>query len=158
LLAFFLCPHLPIAPRCPGSECPSRARALSISSLVRPSALSSKYVPLVRSLSFLVLTCPLLCALQLVSAPRSLTFFPCSHLSLADALQLVSTPCSLAFFLCSHLSVALPSPGSECPCSLAFFPCPHLSVALRSPASECLSPAHYLSLSSLLRRSAPYSW
>jgi hypothetical protein len=129
-LTSFPCPHLFVVLRSPDGECPLLALFLSVSSLVHFSALSRKSVPLARSLSFRILTCLLSCALQNVSAPRSLSFRVLTCPSLCT-LQWVSAPRSLAFF-----------------------PCPHLCIVLRSPVGECPSLARFLSVFSLVRRSA----
>ena len=111
-------------------------------------------MPLAHSLSLRVLTCPR-CALQGVSAPRSLTFFSCANLSSRCALQEVSAP-TLAFFPCPHSSLPMRAPGSESPPRLAVFPCPHLFLSMlsrshlplpiHSLARECTSCTHLLSL------------
>ena len=64
---------------------------------------------------FCVLTCPFICALQLVSAS-----------SLAG------------LFLCPNLSVHLCSLGSECTLWVRLFLCPNLSICLCSLESEYL--------------------
>jgi hypothetical protein len=138
-------------------------------------------VPLTRSLSLHVLTCPSLCTLQRVSAPhpfsffsyphlpvslcalqevsgpRSLAFILCPSLSFLCALQLVSAPHSLSFALCPHSLVALRSLAGEYP-SLTFFSYPHLAFALRSPGSESLSHASFLSVTSRIRSVPTRTW
>ena len=69
-----------------------------------------------------VLTCPIGCRLQHVSAPRS-----------------------VGFFRCPDLSLAMLSPGSECR-SVGFFRCPDLSLAILSPVCECPSFGRILSV------------
>ena len=66
------------------------------------------------SLAFGVLACTAVWALQMMSVPRRLEFFPCPDLSLC-ALQVVCAPCWLEFFLCPDLCLCLGSPDRECP-------------------------------------------
>jgi hypothetical protein len=89
-------------------------------------------VPLVHSLSFRVLTFSSRCALQEVSTPRSLAFFPVLTCSFQYALQNVSAPRSLARFP----SVSLPVP------------------LMRFLESECTSARYPLSVFSLVTRDA----
>ena len=95
---------------------------------------------LAHSLCFPVLTCPSLCALQLVSAPPSLTFFPCPSLRTTRcAHQDVSTLRSLTFYLCHHPSLPMRSPGSECTSfvgSLCFRFLTPPPLLMRSPECE----------------------
>jgi hypothetical protein len=122
-----LLPPLPMSPSAPsplavrrpsqsywitaGGECPSLARFLSA-----------------------VLTSPSLCALQGVSAPRSLPFHVLTSPFLC-AVQGVSAPLSLASFPCPDWPIPLCSPGHECP-SLARFLCPDQSIPLCSTGSK----------------------
>ena len=79
---------------------------LSMSSLVPPTSLSRKSVPLTHSLSFYVLTCPLICILQFVSAPFSLAFFPRPNFPLRSSGSECPTPtCSFSFCVLTCLSV-----------------------------------------------------
>jgi hypothetical protein len=93
-------------------------------------------------LSFRVLTCPSLCALQLVSASHSLAFFPCPHLSLGLRSQVCECPLLSFFLSCPHLSVALCSPVRECPptrlLSFGVLTCPSLC------ALQGVSAPHFL--------------
>jgi hypothetical protein len=128
-------------------------------------------VPLARSHSFHVLTCPSLCALQEVSTPCSLAFFFVSSLVRRCALPsgwvlLARSHCFCVLtcpLLCAPQEVSAPRSHSShvltCPSlcalqsvsaphSLTFSPCPHLSITLCYPASECPSLARFLSVSS----------
>ena len=66
------------------------------------------------------------CALQLVSAPRSLGLFPFPDVSLLYTVQEVSAPRSLDLFPCPDLSLPwrCPGPGRECSRLLCLFPFP----------------------------------
>jgi hypothetical protein len=131
-LAFFPRRHLFVALPSPVGECFSAPRPLT-------------------SPSFRVFTCPLLCPLQFVGASSSLSLHVLTCPSLC-ALQQVSAPLSLACFLSISSIVHIQNASTSR--SLSFFPCPHLSVALPPPGSEFPSLVHFLSLSSLVRRSA----
>jgi len=152
--AFSSCPHLSLPIICsPVRECPSLTGSLSVSSLIHPDGLPRRWVPLAPSLSFRLLTYSSRCALQEVSTPRSLAFFPCPHLSLPIRSPECECP-SLARF--PSMTPPVPPmrfPESECLRSLALFPCPHLSLVMRSLVRECPSLARSPSAPSLIPRS-----
>jgi hypothetical protein len=134
-LRLFLYPNLSLRLRSPASESPSLTRIVCVSRLVPPSALSSWWAPFARSDCYRVLTCSSVCALQSVSAPRSLQLFPCPEGALC-----------------------LRSPASEYPSLTWIVPCPDLSLSLRSPESECPLLARIVSVSNLsLRLRSPES-
>jgi len=81
LLRLFMCPELFVCLCSLACECPLLAQIVSMPWLVCLSVLSSMWVPLTCSDCFCALTCLSVCALQHVSAPCLLRFFPCPDLS-----------------------------------------------------------------------------
>jgi len=85
------------------------------------------------------------CALQLVSAPRSLGLFPFPDVSLLYTLQIVSAPRSLVLFPFPDVSLLCTLQEVSVPRSLVFFLGPEFP--LRCPGSECPSVARFVSMS-----------
>lgn len=114
-----------------------------------------QWVPFTLEVSFTLLTCPSLCALQGVCAHQFLTYFHCPHLSLLHnsgsecpplaCLLLLSWPISSFMLFSWWVTLA---------CSFYLFQCHDPSLFPHSLGSECPLLFHFLSFSWLVPPSA----
>ena len=98
-------------------------------------------------LSFGVLTCPSLCALQQVSAPCLLALFFSLNLSLPLCFPVCECPSPACFFIVLNCPSLCALQEVSAPCSLTHFFSLNLSFSLHSLASGFPSLAHFLLLS-----------